>query len=96
MTEAINSAYEDIQQSAKGPGVEEWKRADKARVSHQDRHSQRNVRVGRAQWVALQVPNLQVLLRPASGQLLFYLLHHGQRGVVGRVSPVQPYEIRHQ
>jgi hypothetical protein len=33
MTEAIDSTYEDIQQKAKGPGVEEWKRVDKARSS---------------------------------------------------------------
>ncbi len=33
MTEAINPSYEDIQRQAKGPGVEEWKSADKARAS---------------------------------------------------------------
>jgi hypothetical protein len=32
MTEAINLSYESIQQEAKGPGVEEWKRADKLRA----------------------------------------------------------------
>jgi hypothetical protein len=33
MTEAIKPTYEGIQQEAKGPGVEEWKSADKARAS---------------------------------------------------------------
>src|SRR3712207_2542999 len=33
MTDAVNPTYEDIQSRAKGPGVEEWKRADKARTS---------------------------------------------------------------
>ena len=32
MTESINPTYEDIQSQAKGSGVEEWKRADKARA----------------------------------------------------------------
>ncbi len=32
MTEAINPTYQSIQEQAKGPGVEEWKRADKARA----------------------------------------------------------------
>jgi hypothetical protein len=33
MSEAINPTYESIQEQAKGPGTEEWKRADKARAS---------------------------------------------------------------
>ncbi len=32
MSEAMNPTYEDMQEKAKGPGVEEWKRADKARA----------------------------------------------------------------
>jgi hypothetical protein len=32
MSEAINPSYEDIREKAKGPGVEEWRRADKARA----------------------------------------------------------------
>jgi len=32
MTESINATYEDIQSQAKGPGVEEWRQLDKARV----------------------------------------------------------------
>jgi hypothetical protein len=32
VTEAVNPTYEDIQQKATGPGVEEWKRADRARA----------------------------------------------------------------
>jgi len=32
MTEAINPSYESVQQEAKGPGVEEWKRTDKLRA----------------------------------------------------------------
>jgi hypothetical protein len=32
MTDAVNPTYEDIQSQAKGPGVEEWKRTDKARA----------------------------------------------------------------
>jgi hypothetical protein len=32
MSEALNPTYEDIQGQAKGSGVEEWKRADKARA----------------------------------------------------------------
>jgi hypothetical protein len=32
MTEAIKPTYEGIQEQAKGPGVEEWRRADKARA----------------------------------------------------------------
>jgi hypothetical protein len=31
MTEAIRPTYESVQQQARGPGVEEWKRADKLR-----------------------------------------------------------------
>jgi hypothetical protein len=31
MTAAINPSYEGIQQEAKGPGVDEWRQADKAR-----------------------------------------------------------------
>ena len=31
MTESINPTYDDIQREAKGPGVEEWRRADQAR-----------------------------------------------------------------
>jgi hypothetical protein len=31
MTETINPTYEGVQQEAKGPGVEEWKRTDKLR-----------------------------------------------------------------
>jgi hypothetical protein len=33
MTEAVNPTYESIQQDAKGPGVEEWRRADKLRAN---------------------------------------------------------------
>jgi hypothetical protein len=32
MTEAINLTYEGIQEKAKGPGVEEWRRTDKLRA----------------------------------------------------------------
>jgi hypothetical protein len=32
MSEAINPTYESIQEQAKGPGTEEWRRADKARA----------------------------------------------------------------
>jgi hypothetical protein len=33
MSESVKPIYEEIQSQAKGPGVEEWKRADKARGS---------------------------------------------------------------
>jgi hypothetical protein len=32
MTEAVNPTYESIQQEARGPGVEEWRRTDKLRA----------------------------------------------------------------